>query len=35
MSPKNDPVISIDTKKKELVGDFKKGASFYAWRLSP
>jgi transposase len=29
------PVVSVDTKKKELVGNFKKGASFYAWRLSP
>ena len=29
------PVISVDTKKKELIGNFKRGASFYAWRLSP
>jgi hypothetical protein len=28
-----EPVISVDTKKKELVGNYKKGASFYAWRL--
>jgi hypothetical protein len=27
------PVISVDTKKKELVGNYKKGASFCAWRL--
>ena len=30
-----EPAISVDTKKKELVGDFKKEALFYAWRLSP
>ena len=29
------PVISVDTKKKELVGNYRKGVSFYAWRLSP
>ena len=29
------PVISVETKKKELVGHYRKGASFYAWRLSP
>src|SRR5215813_12106870 len=30
-----DPVISVDTKKKELVGNYKKGDSFCAWRPSP
>ena len=30
-----EPVISVDTKKKELVGNYRKGVSFYAWRLSP
>jgi Rhodopirellula transposase DDE domain len=29
------PVISIDTKKKEIIGNYRKGVSFYAWRLSP
>jgi hypothetical protein len=26
----DQPVISVDTKRKELVGNFKKGDSFYA-----
>ena len=31
----NDPVISVDTKKKELIGEFKNGGSDYGPRGKP